>query len=327
MTVNALCDLYLESKARSRAPTSVAWYRRNLKQHVRPAIGNMRLADLKPIHVQRLLDGARDTSRRTSRRGQPLGATTLRNLLVGVRALLAWGVKQGLVHQNVASKVELPAQEYIERHALTAVDVKSVLAAAQGSPLAPVIATAVGTGLRRSEITALRWSDVDLDAGTLAVRRAAAMLDGKVLLKAPKTKRSQRTDHLPAFVVAVLRRQRADQLARYEVLYGELEARRRQKEGWVFDRGDGELWNPNELSKQFARFVRRKGLPLIRLHDLRHGYATLAFAAGIPLKVVSESLGHASMKITSDLYTTCSRIRSARLRPSSTPTWAAPSAA
>ncbi|MGZ3506102.1 MAG: tyrosine-type recombinase/integrase [Vulcanimicrobiaceae bacterium] len=84
-------------------------------------------------------------------------------------------------------------------------------------------------------------------------------------------------------------------------LTDEVEARRRQRDGYVFLRQSGEQWNPNELSRLFSRLVRGKKL-LFRFRDLRHDHATLAFAAGVPLKVVSESLGHSGIGITAQLY-------------------------
>jgi integrase len=121
-------------------------------------------------------------------------------------------------------------------------------------------------------------------------------------VKAPKTKKSQRTDHLPAFVCELLVSHKSEQLAHLVDLTNEPEARRRLRDGYVFLRHSGEQWNPNELSRQFSRLIRRKKLPLFRFHDLRHGFASLAFAAGVPLKTVSESLGHSGIAITSQLY-------------------------
>lgn len=302
MTFDQLADLYLESKARSKAPTSLAWYKRNLQQHIRPVIGAMRLRDLRAINVQRLLDGARDTSR-TKRKGKSLGATSLRNLLVLVRAVLAWGVKQGMLRENVAKNVELPRGEHIERAGLTPVDAANLLRAAQGTGLFTIIATAIATGARRSELCALRWSDFDLEAATFTIRRSAANVDKKVLIGDTKTKNSRRTDHLPAFLIEVLKEHRQAQRGRFEMLFSELEALRRVREGYVFTMPTGELWDPNELSRRFARLVQRKKLPHFRFHDLRHAYATFSFAAGVPLAVVSKSLGHASIGITANVYT------------------------
>lgn len=302
MTVRDLAALYIEHKGRSKEPTTLAWYRRNLDKHVCPAIGDLKLRDLKAIHIQRMLDNARDVSR-TQRKGKPLGSTSLRNLLVFTRAMLVWAIKQGLCNENVALKVEMPRQEHIERPALTPADAAAMLGAARGSDLFAVVATAIGTGLRRSELCGLRWNDLDLDTGTIAVRRAAANVNRKVIVKNTKTKNSRRADHLAAFVISILAEHKREQLARYDALFGPFQARKHQREGYVFALHGGEVWDPNELSRAFARFIRRKKLPHYRLHDLRHGYASLAFAAGVPLAVVSRSLGHASIGITADVYT------------------------
>ena len=96
----------------------------------------------------------------------------------------------------------------------------------------------------------------------------------------------------------MLRRHRAAQAKRHLALG----IGNRGTVGMVFDRLDGRSWDPNELSRQFSRLIRREKLPAFRFHDLRHGYATLAFAAGVPLKTVSESLGHSAIGVTDAIY-------------------------
>lgn len=301
LTFNELADLYLAYKDRTKAGTTVAWYKRCLAQHVGPVIGNMLIESITGAHVEKLIADAKNRSR-TKRKGEPLGATTSRNLVIAIRAVLGFAVKRGLLRKNVAQSVELPEADYCERTAMKVDDVKTLIAASLRTELEAVVPFAIGTGLRRAEICALRWSDLDLDSGTLQVRRAAALLDGKVIIKAPKTRRSQRTDHMPEFVLDILRNHKAEQARNLALLTTEFEARRRQRDGLVFIRRDGEPWNPNEMSRQFSRLIRRKKLPLFRFHDLRHGFASLAFAAGVPLKVVSESLGHAGIGITAQIY-------------------------
>lgn len=301
MTFNELADLYLASKARAKAPTTIAWYRRNLQQHVRPAIGTLTIESITGAHVEKIITEAKNGSR-TKSKGQPLGSTTTRNLVIAIRAVLGFAVKRGLLKKNVAQNTDLPEPGYSERSAMRVEDVRTLIAAAMGTELETVVPFAIGTGLRRSEICALRWTDLDLEAGTLQVRRAAAVLDGKVIIKAPKTRRSQRSDHMPAFLIEILRAYRAQQVRHLSMLTSELEARRRQREGFVFIRRTGEPWNPNEMSRQFSRLIRRKELPPFRFHDLRHGFASLAFAAGVPLKVVSDSLGHSGIGITAQIY-------------------------
>jgi integrase len=282
--------------------TTVALARRRLAQHIQPAIGTQRIREIRASDIQTMLAQARNVSNR-KKRGKPLAPTTTRNLLVATRAVLAWGVKQGHLLTNVADRVDPPASPYVERTSLGLDDVRAFLDGTRGTELEAIVTVAIGTGLRRSELCALYWSDLDLDGGIIAVRRAAANLDGKVIIKATKTKRSQRVDHLPTFVIAALRQYKADQLERFTTIFdGQLEARRRQKDGYVFTRPTGEAWDPNELSRQFSRLVNRRKLPRFRFHDLRHGYASLAFAAGVSLRGVSESLGHSAIGVTDAIY-------------------------
>ncbi len=297
LTFNVLADRYLIAKAVSREATTVALYRRVLAEHVRPALGEKRLRDIRTHHIATIVFEATNRGR-TTHKGEPLSAATQRNLLTMIRAVLAWGVRQGHLIRNVADQVETPASQHVERAVIGLDDVRALLAAAAGTELAAIVPVAIGTGLRRSELCALHWGDVDLERGIIHVRRAAANLNGAVIVKAPKTRRSKRVDTLPAFVVAVLRRQRIAQEQRHASLGGE----RPGAEHVIFDRLDGRSWDPNELSRQFSRLIRREKLPAFRFHDLRHGYATLAFAAGVPLKTVSESLGHSTIGVTDAIY-------------------------
>jgi integrase len=302
LTFNHLCDLYLSAKSLSLEATTVALATRRLAQHVRPALGILPVREIRASHIQTMLSEARNVSNR-KKRGEPLGPTTSRNLLISTRAVLAWAVKQGHLLTNVADRVEPPALPFVERTSLSLDDVRTFLAGSRSTELEAIITVAIGTGLRRSELCGLYWSDLDLDAGIISVRRAAANLHGKVVIKATKTKRSQRVDHLPAFVTAALQRHKEEQISQFTSLLGEeLEARRRQKSGYVFTRANGFAWDPNELSRQFSRLVKRKGLPRFRFHDLRHGYASLAFAAGVSLRGVSESLGHSAIGVTDAIY-------------------------
>ncbi len=302
LTFDGLCDRYLLAKALSLEGTTLALTRRRLAMHVRPALGARRVRDIRASHIQEMLTNARNTSNRKAR-GEALSSTMLRNLLVTTRAVLAWGVRQGHLVTNVADRVEAPAAPYFERATLGLDDVRAILAGAQGTELETIAVVAIGTGLRRGELCALRWDDLDLSSGTISVRRAAANLAGKVIIKATKTRRSQRVDHLPTFVIAALQRHQDQQRAQLAALLpDDLEARRRQRTGYVFIRPTGAAWDPNELSRQFSRLVRRRRLPAFRFHDLRHGYASAAFAAGVSLRAVSESLGHSAIGVTDAIY-------------------------
>lgn len=297
LTFNALADRFLKAKTVSNEGTTVALYLRLLGQHVRPAIGRLRLRDIRAAHIDDLLLHAKNVGR-TKQKGKPLSPVTRRHLLTFIRAVFAWGVQQDLLLRNVANKAAEPRVPHVERTRIEKDQVRALLAASAGTELAAIIPFAIWTGLRRGEICALRWGDVDLQLGVIHVQRAAANLDGGVSIKDTKTKRSNRMDALPVFVVAVLRRQRELQERRHLAFGG----RSLSDENVVFDRLDGRAWDPNELSRHFSRLVRRHDLPQIRFHDLRHAYGSLAFASGSPLKVVSESMGHSAVGVTDAIY-------------------------
>lgn len=159
-------------------------------------------------------------------------------------------------------------------------------------------ALAASTGLRRSELLGLRWQGVDLDSGELSVTDSLVLVDHQPVLRPfeGKTTSCRRVLALDPETVAILRDHRRRQLEeRLALGLG-------QPGGLVLTTETGDPINPSWLTRSFGRLVRDAGLPPIRLHDLRHTYASLALKAGVPLKVVSERLGHASTKITADTY-------------------------
>lgn len=155
---------------------------------------------------------------------------------------------------------------------------------------------AISTGMRRGEILALRWSDLDPGLAQAQVRRSLHATGRGLQFSEPKTRRSRRSVALPAIVRPHLERQRAGQALR-----------RSKAPAWVdldlvIDRGDGGPLHPDTLSSRWRLFLSRSGLPHLRFHDLRHAHATLMLLKGVHPKVVSERLGHASVGITLDLY-------------------------
>src|SRR5881396_2058891 len=151
--------------------------------------------------------------------------------------------------------------------------------------------------MRRGEVAGLRWPDVDLDAGRVSPRRPRVVVNYEVHISEPKTPKGRRSLALDPATVVALREHRASQ-AEQRLAVGP----RWQDSGLVFTWPDGRPIHPQRFSKWFEQHTRAAGLPKIRLHDVRHSYATAALAAGIPAKVVSERLGHANIAITMDTY-------------------------
>lgn len=152
-------------------------------------------------------------------------------------------------------------------------------------------------GLRPGEACGLRWCDIDLDAGTAVISWQLQQYDGHLVLCPPKTAHGERVIALDRTTVAALRAHRAAQQAE-RAAAGE----RYHDSGYVFTRVNGDPMAPDWLSRYFRQLSDAAGLPPIRLHDLRHGAASLALAAGADLKVVQDMLGHSSIVLSADTY-------------------------
>jgi integrase len=194
----------------------------------------------------------------------------------------------------------------MERHEmkiLTAEQTRVVLDGTADDPFGPLFAIAATTGLRQGELLGLSWPDLALDASrpTLTVRRSLARGEpgSAPMLAEPKTSRSRRTIELGPTAVRALKRQKARQAAAKLAVGPDLW---QDVDSLVFTDEVGRPLHPWAVTKEFSAALQRLGLPHVRFHDLRHGVASLLLAQGVPLRLVSEQLGHGSIQITSDVY-------------------------
>jgi integrase len=152
-------------------------------------------------------------------------------------------------------------------------------------------------GLRRGEAAGLRWRDVDLDGKTAVISQQLQQYDGRLTVCPPKTPHSARTIALDHTTVAALRAHRDRQHAEAAAFGPGY-----RDSGYVFTGLNGDPMAPDRLSRTFKKLAADAGLPPVRLHDLRHGAATLALAAGVGLRTVQDMLGHCSIVLTADTY-------------------------
>jgi integrase len=296
-TVEQYLQQWLESIADSVSGSALHAYRNHVEAHIIPAIGKIRVTELRPQHIEKAK--ARWATQSAGRRKKKvfLSSRTVHHVFSTLRTALYRAKRQRLIAVNPCELVDPPRVEQREMRALDAENAAKLLAACDRSVIGAAIATSVGTGLRRGELLALRWGDVDLERGLLTVQRAIERVDRCSRFKDPKTKRSRRTISLPRFVVDRLRRHRAE---RAQWLWakglGRLSA-----DTLVFERA-GEPWVPNTFGTAFMRVLRSAGIPHLRLHDLRHTFASMALAAGVDLKTVSNALGHSTISTTADIY-------------------------
>jgi integrase len=209
---------------------------------------------------------------------------------------LSKAVAWHLIGHNPSDGAEHAKVSRPEMNTWSGEEITLFLKMTEGDRLGPLWRLQVTSGLRRGEALALRWSDVDLENGRLAIRRSRTQAGYKVVEVGTKTGRD-RSVSIARSMVAALRRQAEQQAAdasEWKAAWID--------SGYVFTREDGSPWHPDRITKLFGEAVKAAGLAVIRLHDLRHSYATLALRAGVHPKVVQEALGHATIAMTMDTY-------------------------
>jgi integrase len=278
------------------SPRTLESYAEVVNRHLIPALGATYLTELNPQNVQSYYAKALNSGRLDGR-----GGLSARSVLYHHRILakaLDHAVKMGLVARKVTDAVSTPRVAKATMATLSPEEVNRFLDVAKESPYYVLFVTLLYTGLRRGELLALRWRNLDLEAGTLAVVETAYQLrGGEYVIKEPKTANSRRSVSLSPALIELLRGYRADQeLLRIQLGIG------LTGDDFVFVRYDGRPLVPNVVTHAFEKLVEKVGLK-VRLHDLRHTHATLMLKAGIHPKIVSERLGHATIGITLDTYT------------------------
>jgi integrase len=276
-------------------PSTWLSYRKNVERHIVPALGHLPLQRLTPAQLTAFYRGLLSSGHRQGSGG--LAPKTVRNIHGALHAALRDAVRWGYVARNVAAAADLPKGMAPEMRVWSPEQLRAFLDQVQDDRLYAAWLLLATTGMRRGEVAGLRWVDVDLDAGRVSPRRPRVVVNHEVLVSEPKTTKGRRSIALDRATVAALREHRRWQL----------EERLAVGPGWedsglVFTWPDGRPLHPERFSRWFEQHARAAGLPKIRLHDVRHSYATAALAAGIPAKIVSERLGHANIAITMDTY-------------------------
>jgi integrase len=308
-------------------------YEAHLRLHLVPNLGPVRVDRLRLAHLNDMVDAIEDRNtliraarasgdreRRAAVTGmRTVGPATLHRIRATVRKALNDAIRAQLITANPASHLELPSgrrpkpvvwtAERVTRWQATGTVPSAVMVwtpaqtgafldAAAEHRLYALFHLIAHRGLRRGEACGLHWTDLDLDNGHLTVTWQIVQYGWATELKAPKTEGSERVVALDADTVAALRahrtRQRAERLA--------------AGAGWtdtglVFTKEDGTALHPATVTDLLHALTAAAGLPPVRLHDLRHGAATIALAAGTDMKIVQEMLGHSSITLTSDTYT------------------------
>lgn len=290
-TVAEFLDQWLEGVSKQgRRPNTIETYAQALNLHLKPALGRYRVDKLTQHHVQAMLDDMIE-------RGLSLASVGLYRSIL--RAALSRAMKHDLVARNVATLVDLPTPKKTKRVTLSADGAMQLLRSVHGDRLEALYVVAVTLGMRQGETLGLQWDDIDLEAGTIAVRRQLYKVGGTVMFGPPKSASGERVIPIPAPVITVLRQHRKRQLEE------RLAAGGRWQDQWrlVFCSETGSPILATRLRLMFYEVLEAADLPRMRWHDLRHSTASILATWGVHPKVVQAILGHADASLTIQTYT------------------------
>lgn len=300
-----------DSARRHRGTVSAAThnrYAKDLARYVTPRLGGVRLQALLPADLDALYD---DLERAGGNDGGPLSATTVANVHGVLHKALSDAVKRGRLRRNPADAVSPPTRGKASTRWWSVEELRAFLKHVQDDALYAAWLIFATTGAREGEVAGLTWPDLDLDNGWLRVDWTLGAVGHDLTWKVrPKSKAGERVMALDPATVAALREHKRRQL----------EARLLMGPGWrlsftdwqgltrhdlVWTHGDGRPVHPKTFYKRFVNLMTEAGLPRIRLHDVRHSYASAALASATgwhEVKVISQRLGHANVGITLDTY-------------------------
>lgn len=277
-------------EASDRKESTKATYRTVIRNRIAGTpLGAARLDRLRATDVEAYMLAMRDAGSSPS---------TIRQTYAVLRSILDAAERDGHVATNPAAKVDRPRLTTKPKQALTPDELRALLAAVDvRSNIAPFILLMASTGLRRGEALALRWRDVELGKRRLHVAGTLVRVGDSLTVTAPKTERSRRTVPLTPEAVEALRARKADQAAEKESAGAAW-----VESGYIFTTRTGGLTEPRNVLRAVQAAAKRAGLADVGTHTFRHTAASLMIGAGVPLKVVSDLLGHSSIAITADIY-------------------------
>ena len=295
-TVAQYLDEWLPAVKSTVRPSTYSTYVTICASHLKPRIGSIPLRSLTTLQLNGLYNDLLTDGRVNGKGG--LAPASIRYVHAVIRKALGDAVRASILPRNPAEGARPPRVPRKQIGTWSAREVRTFLDHVKDDRFYAAYVLACTTGMRRGEVAAIRWQDLDLDTCRLSVTRSLTVVGGwEVQVSEPKTARGRRMIALDGETVRVLHRHRDTQAVERDLMGDAYE-----DGDFVFCRADGSPIHPDMLTEWFYRHTKAAKLPRIRFHDLRHTHATLALSAGVHPKVVSERLGHASVVITLDTY-------------------------
>lgn len=285
-TLAEYCTYWLNTEKRELGATTRYGYRNIIENHIIPHMGKLALKDVSRARINEYLAAV----------SKELSPNTVRKHYDLLNSVFLTAVQEEKVGKNPLTTIKPPKKGEVEYKVYNADQLNKLFELVKGDRLEIAVGLAARLGLRRGEICGLRWEHIDLDAQTLYICETRTQAGNSYITKEPKSSGSVRTLKIPAELLTLLGETKKAQEEDKQFHEDEY-----QDNGYVFAWPDGRPYRPNYLSDMFTDFLKKKKLPRIRFHDLRHSFASLAVEHA-DVYDVSRALGHSNTRITEDIY-------------------------
>ncbi len=282
---NFLLD-FLEKYKINLSITTYNCYIRICKKYIIPILGKYKLDELKPIHLQNYVDDLIGI----------LAPQTIKIHINIINLALKKAYRLRMIRENIADCIEIPRIKKFKNNIYNIENMLELLQKCKGTSLELYIYLASGLGLRISEILGLTWDNIDFNEKNITIEKITVRNNGDVILKSPKTESSERTISAPNEIISMLKEHKKRQLElKLKVII------KNKTNLLFFDKNEKPIAQ-DVLSKKFNRFLKENNLEHIRFHDLRHSHVTLLINSKVPIKVISERVGHSNINTTLNIY-------------------------
>lgn len=281
-TLNEFIKEWFETKKKMIRQTSIRGYDTIIRNYIEPNIGNMKLRDIKTIHIQKMYNKLLDS----------VSIKTVRNTHAVIHTVFKSAIRQGMLSVNPSDMVELPKNKRVEIKVLNPEEMKTLLEYVKDTVLFVPLLLAITTGMRAGELTGLEYNHIDMERGIINVKQARNRFGVTEL----KTDKSRRQIALSDDIVQALKNEKEKQKD-YQTKICEY-----QTNDYICKHEDGTPFHFHYLYKKLQWICNKGIIPKIRLHDLRHSHATLLVSKGVSLKIIQDRLGHSTIRTTADIY-------------------------
>ena len=290
---------YMESAKLKLEHTTIAEYTRVINKYILPALGHIRLKDIRPAHVQKFVNMLSSGEYRQDGKTGALKPASVKRYYAVLQSILSAAYRLELITSNPtdSGKITLPTMDEQKTDIMCKEQLAEMLEALDREPLQlrVIIHLAIITGCRRGELTSLKWSDINFDKCEITVSKSLYQLKGeKAKTKRTKNKK-KRVVSIPEYCIELLRQLQVEQIERRLKLGTAWQG---QEDNFIFTKADGSVMHPNTPTEAFNDFLERHNLPHIKFHALRHTSATLSLLNGANIKQVAARLGHSQLSTT-----------------------------